>query len=89
MANVVNQEALVPNDKCSQKYKFDNWKCLYAQYLTEQIDTPLYIINSQYDAWTIPNTLNESCVSLSFYEKSDLNLDLCDADALSYIEKYR
>ena len=38
------------------------WKCLLAPYLTPFVRTPLFIMNSAYDAWQTVNILKTSCV---------------------------
>ena len=38
------------------------WKCLMAPYLAKYIKTPLYVMNSAYDAWQMGNILDTPCL---------------------------
>eukprot|EP00936_MAST-01D_sp_MAST-1D-sp1_P002677 g2677.t1 len=40
----------------------EEWRCLMAPYLVPFIKTPLYIMNSAYDAWQMRNILDTPCV---------------------------
>ena len=44
------------NKNCLKAYS-DNekWKCLLAPFILEHIETPIYIMNSAYDAWQLGN----------------------------------
>eukprot|EP00039_Didymoeca_costata_P011489 m.161580 g.161580 ORF g.161580 m.161580 type:complete len:432 (+) comp15189_c0_seq8:18-1313(+) len=37
------------------------WKCLMAQYIVPYLKTPLYVMNSAYDAYQLPNILQTPC----------------------------
>ena len=52
------------NTKCLAALvpKGEGWKCLMAQYLVPFIETPLYVMNSAYDAYQLPHILQDSCV---------------------------
>lgn len=41
----------------------EQWKCLLAPYLLEHIESPLFVMNSAYDAWQIDNNLPHACIS--------------------------
>ena len=45
------------NTKCLAALvpKGEGWKCLMAQYLVPFIETPLYVMNSAYDAYQLPH----------------------------------
>ena len=52
------------NRRCLKAYSTaDAWHCLLAPFLLEHIETPIFIMNSAYDAWQIVNN-NVGCVSL-------------------------
>eukprot|EP00041_Stephanoeca_diplocostata_P023354 m.572245 g.572245 ORF g.572245 m.572245 type:complete len:442 (-) comp22269_c0_seq4:1603-2928(-) len=40
-----------------------SWKCLMAPYIVQYIQTPIYVMNSAYDAWQLPNILQDNCIS--------------------------
>jgi O-palmitoleoyl-L-serine hydrolase len=52
------------NINCLNKYVQFNeeWKCLLAPYILEFIETPIFVMNSAFDAWQISNN-NVGCVS--------------------------
>jgi hypothetical protein len=54
--------------------------------LTKFIDLPVYIINSEYDAWAIPEILGETCLPEEMLVKKTQTLDKCNATEISYIE---
>ena len=37
------------------------WKCLMAEYIVPRITTPLFVLNSAYDAYQLPNILQTPC----------------------------
>lgn len=39
------------------------WKCLMAPYIVRYIKTPIYVMNSAYDAWQLPNILQDNCIN--------------------------
>jgi hypothetical protein len=41
----------------------DTWKCLFAPYMLPYIRTPLFIMNSAFDAYQVPNIFGESCLN--------------------------
>ena len=43
----------------------DHWKCLMAPYLVQYIKTPLFVMNSEYDAYQLPNIAFLPCVPTS------------------------
>ena len=60
----------------------DAWKCLMAPYLIEYIQTPVFVMNSAYDAYQLPNIAGVSCVSTA--------ADPCnDTDSQLYGEMFK
>ena len=55
--NLVNAETPFPNQKCVKAYPEDPWKCFMSPYLVHFIDTPTFMIESQYDTWSIENVV--------------------------------
>lgn len=43
------------NAKCLAANGGEEWKCLMAPYLAQYIETPLFVMNSVYDAYQLPN----------------------------------
>eukprot|EP00041_Stephanoeca_diplocostata_P013253 m.232158 g.232158 ORF g.232158 m.232158 type:complete len:525 (-) comp19271_c0_seq1:222-1796(-) len=54
------------------------WKCLMAEYLTDHIATPLYVMNAAFDVYQVQHILDVGCVPST-----------CTAAQLSAIEGYR
>lgn len=51
------------NAKClAAQAPGEAWKCLMAQYIAPHIVTPLFVMNSLYDAWQMSNVLNTPCI---------------------------
>lgn len=48
--------------QCVEKYEKEKWKCMFFQYLSPFIKSKIFIIESQYDSWSIPNILGIKCV---------------------------
>eukprot|EP00039_Didymoeca_costata_P003304 m.66724 g.66724 ORF g.66724 m.66724 type:complete len:445 (+) comp11829_c0_seq1:35-1369(+) len=50
------------NKAClASQSKATAWKCLMAQYIIPYLQTPLYVLNSAYDAYQLPNILQTPC----------------------------
>ena len=49
--NLVNAQTPFPNQKCVKAHPEDPWKCFMSPNLVYFIDTPTFIIDSQYDTW--------------------------------------
>jgi hypothetical protein len=43
----------------------EEWMCFFAQYTFPHIKTPLFVLNSAYDTWQLPNILQFNCKNLS------------------------
>jgi hypothetical protein len=77
----VNIEVAPPNTQCVEAHEDEIWKCLMSPYLLPHIHVPLFFIQSQYDAWVIPNILGLGCVV-------EGSLELCTQDELQFIEQH-
>merc|ERR1711988_1920144 len=52
------------NRRCLQAYpKNESWKCLMAQYILPHLETPVFVMNSAYDLWQLPNILGTNCIA--------------------------
>ncbi|CAD8118533.1 unnamed protein product [Paramecium sonneborni] len=76
-----NSELSPPNTRCVQSNPNEQWKCLFAQYLIEYIDTPIFFVQSPYDSWCIPNILKLSCAN-------DGTLLNCNQNQVNFIESH-
>jgi len=47
---------------CLSAYKGEEWKCLMAPYIAPYIKTPIFVMNSAYDAWQMTNVLVAQCI---------------------------
>ena len=45
------------NLACLAANKGAEWKCLMAQYIAPHLKTPIFVMNSNYDAWQMGNVL--------------------------------
>ncbi|CAD8155956.1 unnamed protein product [Paramecium pentaurelia] len=61
LIDLVNIEVTHPNKQCVEKYSKESWKCYYAQYLFEFIKTPLFIIQSMYDYFSLTVRFKIDC----------------------------
>lgn len=58
------------NAHCLEAYaKEESWKCLMAQYITPHLQTPVFIMNSAYDAYQLPNIGGLTLCPVSTQEK--------------------
>ena len=68
------------NAACLRAYARDEqWRCLMAPYLAPFVATPMFVMNSAYDAWQMLNILGAECLA----EQS------CDAAANASVQAYR
>ncbi|KAJ4842687.1 Pectin acetylesterase 7 [Turnera subulata] len=64
--------------------------CFFPQYVAQSMRTPLFILNSAYDAWQIKNILAPSAVDKGGSWKScKLDLKKCSAAQLQVVQNYR
>jgi hypothetical protein len=47
---------------CLDDYEGEEWKCLMAPYAAAYVQTPLFIINSAVDLWSLQNIAGVSCM---------------------------
>jgi hypothetical protein len=45
------------NLKCLTANVGAEWKCLMAQYIAPHVETPMFVLNSDYDAWQMEHVL--------------------------------
>lgn len=55
-----------------------SWKCLMAEYLTDYIKTPMYVMNAAFDVYQVQNILDVGCVPAR-----------CNTTQIEAIEAYR
>jgi len=69
------------NSNCIAANKANNmtWKCIFAEYTYPHIQTPIFMVNSKYDSWQIPNIYALPCYA---------NLKDCNATELSQLLAY-
>ena len=70
------------NPLCSAAYPDEKWKCMFTQYLIQFIKTPLFISESEYDSWSVPNILGIQCTQ-------NLTLTPCTDNETQIISQYR
>eukprot|EP00118_Oscarella_pearsei_P024870 m.306977 g.306977 ORF g.306977 m.306977 type:complete len:383 (+) comp41795_c0_seq1:77-1225(+) len=67
------------NDKCIMSTKTeDQWQCFMAQYTYPHIETPIFVLNSEYDTWQLGNILQLGCVPPH-----------CDTQQMQYFTAWR
>lgn len=71
------------NAACLRSYaEGEAWRCLLAEYLVPHVVTPLYVMNSIYDAYQLPHIAGTSCVPTA--------ANPCDASvAIAYGSRFR
>ena len=57
------------------------WKCMMAQYLLKYVESPVFIVESSYDSWSIQNILIMFCAN-------SRTLLECDSQEKAFIEGY-
>ncbi|KRX07973.1 hypothetical protein PPERSA_10608 [Pseudocohnilembus persalinus] len=81
LLDISNAEQGYINKKCQKDNSDNPWKCMFAQYLLNYIQTPLLIVNSSYDSWSIPNIGQINCIKNN-------NLNQCSQSEVNYITEY-
>ena len=81
-----NVDEASPSAECNQHYPGEEWKCWAIEIIYPYIKGRYMIINSEYDAYTIPNILKIKCLKNG---TSGETLSKCNKTELDYIEKYR
>lgn len=54
---VANVNEATPFTECNQLNKGEEWKCIFMEYGAAAIKGKFMVVNSEYDAWAIPNIL--------------------------------
>lgn len=60
MQNVTAGEGLLKT--CFDKYASTPWMCMLAPYAASFVETPLFLMNSKFDAWQLSNILRLPCM---------------------------
>ena len=61
---VANIDEPTPNAECTKNMAAgEEWKCTFVEYAFPYIQGRFMIINSEYDAFTIPNLLQIKCLT--------------------------
>lgn len=81
---LINTETKIPSEECLKDYP-NQRECLLAGVLANYIQTPVYLIESQYDLWAIHNVLELDCVP----NGEAVSLLECDINEERYIREYR
>jgi hypothetical protein len=64
--SVANEEtAPFPQEDCVKNYGNESYVCFVTEYMFPFIRSPLFIIQSGYDSFQIPNILQSKCTHLS------------------------
>eukprot|EP00461_Guttulinopsis_vulgaris_P001546 UN01546 len=83
----INKDYMLPEHPCFTKNKDDPAKCFFAQNLIPTMTTPVYILNSVYDSWSIPcihtSKLNEQSKALQCGVLPNAEMSNCIATAYS------
>ncbi|CAD8164203.1 unnamed protein product [Paramecium octaurelia] len=79
LIDLVNIEVTHPNKQCVSKFKNEVWKCYYAQYLFEFIQTPLFIIQSMYDYYSLTARFKIDCAK-------NYSLNNCSQEQLDFAQ---
>ncbi|CAD8060863.1 unnamed protein product [Paramecium primaurelia] len=77
LIDLVNSEVSHPNSECVSNNQQQKWKCYYAQYLLEYIKTPLFIVQSLYDYYSLSQMFKVDCAN-------NYNLTQCTQDQLDF-----
>ncbi|XP_050233690.1 pectin acetylesterase 7 [Mercurialis annua] len=73
---------------CTSKMRPD--LCFFPQYVTQTMQTPLFVINSAYDSWQIKNVLAPTSVDKKgFWKSCKLDLKKCSASQLQTVQGFR
>ncbi|GER30275.1 pectinacetylesterase family protein [Striga asiatica] len=65
-------------------------KCFFAQYVVEDIGTPLFIVNAAYDSWQIKNILAPAGADpLGIWKKCKAAIEKCSPDQIEILQSYR
>jgi hypothetical protein len=83
---VANVDEKNPNEECNKLFPGEEWKCFYIQNTYSTITGKFMVVNSEYDAWAIPNLLKIKCLSKG---TSGETLKNCNDTQMAYIEEYR
>ncbi|KRX09499.1 hypothetical protein PPERSA_12242 [Pseudocohnilembus persalinus] len=83
--DITNKNAKYINQRCQKQNIQQPWKCMFAQYLLEHIETDILIINSGYDSYQIPFVLEIECVGRILKIN---HLNGCTYQEQDYIEEF-
>lgn len=61
VAEMMNVSAGVDQSCVAAHTASDSWKCLFAEYTLPHISTPMFVLQSGYDAWQMANVLDLPC----------------------------
>jgi len=51
------------NQECLKDPKMDKWKCIFSPYTYNHIKTPIFVLDSTYDSWSMYNILGAGVTS--------------------------
>lgn len=75
-----------PIEDCLKQFNNDTVQCFNAQNLVKYIKTPMLIIQSPYDQWSLSNLLGVNCLG---NKKPPFELQNCNSTVIQVIEDYR
>ena len=62
--SLANLNGQTPNEACNNYYPKEEWKCFLYEYSYASVEGRKLIINSEYDAWAIPNIQKIKCLKI-------------------------
>lgn len=86
MHQLANYDEPTPMLHCNSEFPNEQWKCFELRNSFTEIEAPILMINSQYDSWSISNTLQIKCLQKG---NSGYTLSHCSPSEKAYIETYR
>jgi hypothetical protein len=57
----------------------EEWRCFFAEYAVEYVDTPFFISNALYDSYQLPAIYGLTC---------NPSMNDCNTTEISYMEQY-
>ena len=84
---IANINESTPISECNALFKNEEWKCLFIENAYSVIKGRFLVVNSEYDAWAIPNILEVKCLKAAAV--GGATLSSCSTREIQHIEAYR
>lgn len=81
LMTISNVEIDPPVPECVSKHKHETWQCMFAVNLAPHLKTPLFVLQSLYDTWSVYWILGVKCIK-------DGSLANCDTNQKNVLEEY-